>query len=79
MRVFLPSRDDTRHHRRRNASKEGGIFFFGLPFLSSSPFRQVFFFLEREGKKGRDGPVFFLFFFSRFFVFWIGGEVQKER
>ena len=78
MRVFLPSRDDTRHHRRRNASKEGGIFFFGLPFLSSSPFRQVFF-LEREGKKGRDGPVFFLFFFSRFFVFWIGGEVQKER
>ena len=21
---------------------------------------------------------FFLFFFSRFFVFWIGGEVQKE-
>ena len=61
MRVFLPSRDDTRHHRRRNASKEGGIFFFGLPFLSSSPFRQVF--LEREGKKGRDGPVFFFFFF----------------
>ena len=69
MRVFLPSRDDTRHHRRRNASKEGGIFFFGLPFLSSSPFRQVFF-LEREGKKGRDGPVFFFVcFFPPLFCF----------
>ncbi len=48
--------------------------FFLLPLFDK------FFFLEREGKKGRDGPVFFLFFFSlRFFVFWIGGEVQKER
>ena len=46
--------------------------FFLLPLFDK------FFFLEREGKKGRDGPVFFLFFFPRFFVFWIGGEVQKE-
>ena len=68
MRVFLPSRDDTRHHRRRNASKEGGIFFFGLPFLSSSPFRQVFFFRER-GKERTRWTCFFFVFFSPLFCF----------
>ena len=45
--------------------------FFLLPLFDK-------FFRER-GKERTRWTCFFFVFFSRFFVFWIGGEVQKER
>ena len=54
--------------------------FLDLPFLFFFPFSTSFLEEERERKDERDGPDFFLFvFFFRFFVFWIGGEVQKKE
>ena len=47
--------------------------FFLLPLFDK------FFFLEREGKKGRDGPVFFLFFFPSAFLFFGLEEKFKRR
>ena len=47
--------------------------FFLLPLFDK------FFSLERGKERTRWTCFFFVFFSLRFFVFWIGGEVQKER
>ena len=46
--------------------------FFLLPLFDK------FFFLEREGKKGRDGPVFFLFFFPAFLFFGLEEKFKRR-
>ena len=53
------------------ASKEGGIFFFGLPFLLLLlPLFDFFVIIFERERKTRDGPVFFLFFFPLFGGGW---------